>query len=86
MGEEPEGAEPVIGRYDDNPFIREDCPVIHCYRAVGSDQSKCPTIKEDHNRQFFIGILCRGPDIEVQAVLAHDGRWRSWCWRLERIC
>ena len=77
MGKEPESAEPVVRRNDDDAFLCKSGPVIHRHGEGHFFES--PAIEEDHDRQFFVGNPGRGPDIEVQAVLAHVQRSRrSW--------
>src|SRR5208337_28464 len=77
MGKEAESAHAVIGRDDDNPVLCKGGPVIDRHRAKRGYLPECPAIEEDHDRQLVTGTLCRGPDIEVQAVLARVYR-RSW--------
>lgn len=68
-GEETEGAQAVVEGDDDETFAGEGLAVVAGARA-GAD-AEAAAVDPDQDRAALLGGGCTGPDVEVQAVLAH---------------
>ena len=64
-----EGPEPVVDRHQDDALARQRRSVVDRQRARAAGERAA--VDPDHHRQAVVLRLCRGPDVEVEAVLAH---------------
>ena len=69
MCEEAKDALAVVGCHGDNALACHSVARIARLAATASHQSA--TVEVDKHRQVLVHLLCRSPDVEIQAVFAH---------------
>ena len=69
MREKSEDAEPVVDGDGDDAFARHALAVVARLGAVARQEAAAEEVHE--HGQALAGALGRGPDVEVQAILAH---------------
>ena len=69
MGEKAEDALAIVGCNGDDALASHSVAGIARFAAAASYQSAA--VEVDKNRQMLVHVLCRCPDIEIQAVFAH---------------